>query len=648
MNCVARLSNSGSHRRPGVRISDFGFPSDFGLQTSHFLTRSLLLAAGLATLSLLRPAPVNAAAATPYSIVNSKHNLSVSGPGSVRAATEGDICIFCHTPHSKADQIPLWNHDMSKATYTPYTSSTLKATVGQPTGTSKLCLSCHDGTVALGMVRSRPTQIQMRSSAGTMPLGRSRIGTDLSGHHPISFTYDNALVTANGELRDPITLQQQVRLDQLKQVQCTSCHDPHRDQYGKFLVKDNYASALCLDCHIPNSWNNSAHATSRATWNGSGKNPWPHTTGTTVAASGCENCHTPHAAGTKPRLLNFAKIEDNCLVCHSGTVAAKNLAGEFNKASVHPVIATASLHDAAEGTLTAKSRHVSCMDCHNPHATTASAAGKTGLSGTLAQVKGVTSGGAPIAKASKEYELCFRCHGVSGSRSSSKVTRQVAQSDVRLQFNPANASYHPVVSASKSVPGRSLLSTWAVGGQMLCTDCHNNDQGPGAKGTGPKGPHGSSYAPLLERQLALTDYQPENAASYALCYKCHSRDSILSDQSFRAINSLGQARGHRFHIVDQQTACSTCHDAHGVQTQSHLINFNTIYVTPSSKGRLEYLSTGSSSGRCSLTCHGKDHAAATYPVLSPSAGLSTSPAKSSDAASSSSVQSTSKAVRQLP
>jgi hypothetical protein len=149
-------------------------------------------------LSLLRPAPLSAAAVNSYSIVNSKHNLSISGPGSVRAASEGDICIFCHAPHTKSGQTPLWNHAASHAAYTPYTSSTLKATVGQPTGSSKLCLSCHDGTIALGMVLNRSTPIQMRNSTGPIPSGRSRIGTDLSGHHPISFTYDNSLVTANG------------------------------------------------------------------------------------------------------------------------------------------------------------------------------------------------------------------------------------------------------------------------------------------------------------------------------------------------------------------------------------------------------------------------------------------------------------------
>jgi hypothetical protein len=120
------------------------------------------------------------------------------------------------------------------------------------------------------------------------------------------------------------------------------------------------------------------------------------------------------------------------------------------------------------------------------------------------------------------------------------------------------------------------------------------------------------FAPILERQQIVTDHNPESAANYALCYKCHSRDSILADQSFRAGNSTGADRGHRFHVVDAKTACTTCHDSHGIATAKHLINFNTQYVTPSSNGRLEYVSTGPGAGNCSLTCHGKDHDATPY------------------------------------
>src|SRR4029079_19336304 len=100
---------------------------------------------------------------------------------------------FCHTPHGASGDAPLWNRFSSAATYIPCSSSTARATIGQPTGSSKLCLSCHDGTVALGMVNSRSTPIQMQNNITTIPIGPANLGTDLSDDHPVSFTYDNAL-----------------------------------------------------------------------------------------------------------------------------------------------------------------------------------------------------------------------------------------------------------------------------------------------------------------------------------------------------------------------------------------------------------------------------------------------------------------------
>ena len=35
------------------------------------------------------------------SIVTTKHNLSASGPGTVKATIESEVCIFCHTPHER-------------------------------------------------------------------------------------------------------------------------------------------------------------------------------------------------------------------------------------------------------------------------------------------------------------------------------------------------------------------------------------------------------------------------------------------------------------------------------------------------------------------------------------------------------------------
>lgn len=535
------------------------------------------------------------------SIVNSKHNLSASGPGLVKAAAESEICIFCHTPHNSSPEAPLWNRFSSGATYQPYRSTTVKAVIGQPTGASKLCLSCHDGTIALGMVRSRPSLVT-RGAAAPLPPGKTRLGTDLADDHPISFTYDAALASAHGQLKNPATLLGAVRLDHNRQMQCTSCHDPHDNQNGKFLAQKNIASGLCLNCHNPNFWTESAHATSPKTWSGGGPDPWPHTAETTVRDNGCENCHQPHSAGTRQRLLNFQDEEANCFSCHNGNVAAKSIQREFGKASVHPILNTAQVHDPTENPVNG-SRHVECVDCHNPHAAKAEAAVAPYRAGPLAGVSGINAMGNSVKQITYEYELCFRCHADSTSKGPARVTRQFVQTNTRLEFAPGNASYHPVTSPGKSSSVPSLISPWNISSQMYCTDCHNSNSGSKAGGTGPNGPHGSAYAPLLERRLEFTDHQPESPAAYALCYKCHSRSVLLSGQSFRQ---------HYKHVVHEQAACTTCHDPHGVANKTRLINFNTTYVRPSSTHRLEFIDHGNGRGSCYLTCHGQDHNPKSY------------------------------------
>lgn len=182
------------------------------------------------------------------SIVGSAHDFS----GETWNAT-GEICVVCHTPHHadvSVTDAPLWNHEITTATFTPYTSSTLTATdVGQPDASSKLCLSCHDGTVAVDNFGGQ--------TAGTeFVTGDDLIGTDLSDDHPVSFVYDAALASADGGLFDPTTensgLGGTIDEDMLigTKLQCASCHDVHNGSgVAKLLVKSNAASALCLTCH---------------------------------------------------------------------------------------------------------------------------------------------------------------------------------------------------------------------------------------------------------------------------------------------------------------------------------------------------------------------------------------------------------------
>jgi len=533
------------------------------------------------------------------SVVTTKHNLSVSSPGSIKASTESQVCIFCHTPHNSAPATPLWNRQDPGLSYIPYSSSTANASIGQPTGASILCLSCHDGTIALGKVLSRVTDIEMQGGVTTMPIGSTRLGTDLSDDHPISFQYTSSLVTQrNGELVEPGTLTGVVKLDGSGQMQCTACHDPHKNDNGKFLVMSNQGGALCETCHLKTGWSQTPHNISSATWDGGSTDPWPNTSWNTVSDNACQNCHMPHNAGANERILNYDVEEANCTACHNGHVASKNISSEFNKSSFHPIDSRTGVHEPNESAIV-NSRHVECYDCHDPHA---AKSGGGDPAGPLTNVRGVSRTAAEVKPITNEYQLCFRCHADSTGKPAPPTSRVFAETNVRLEFDTSQPSYHPVVGTGRNPNVPSLTNGLSASSIIKCTDCHNNNNGPGAGGTGPNGPHGSNYNHLLERQYLTQDPASESASAYALCYKCHDRSSILGNQSF----SL-----HRKHIAGENTSCNTCHDPHG-SGFARLINFNTAVVSASGSGRLEFNSTGTFSGECYLNCHGKNHNPCTY------------------------------------
>lgn len=540
-------------------------------------------------------------------VVNTKHNLSATGPGTVRAAGETGVCIFCHAPHNTSSVTPLWNRTLPQLVYTPYFSSTLQATTGQPTNASKLCLSCHDGTIALGAVLNRDTPIAVSGDLSE----RTNLTTDLSDDHPISFDFDSSLAAADGELVDPVLLNGPVRLDFQGQMQCTTCHDPHTDENPKFLVVDNAYSALCVTCHQKAGWDGASHANEVATWNSLGPDPWPHTEFATVAENGCENCHSPHLAGSPDRLLNYLFEEDNCLTCHNGNVATSDVETEIQKVNRHPVDLYQGIHDPTEAYDT-MARHVECQDCHNPHAANNATATAPNASGRLAGVSGVAIDGAVVEPVDFLYEVCFKCHADNPNVTPPNLQRQIYQPNIRMKFNPANPSFHPVAAPGRNGNVPSLRTPYTEASMIYCTDCHASNNGPGAGGGAPAGPHGSTWPYLLERRYSTADFRREESNLYAMCYKCHSRDSILEDDSF------GE---HERHLDSADAPCSVCHDPHGISAtqgneinNAHLINFRTDIVQPNpNNGRLEYESLGFRTGRCTLRCHGELHDNRVYP-----------------------------------
>ena len=533
-------------------------------------------------------------------IAQSAHNLSVSGPGGIRAQSETDICIFCHASHVSRGTVGMWNRRASAATYTPYSSSTAIAQPGQPTGSSVLCLSCHDGTIALGEAINRANAIVMSGGASAIPPGRARTGTDLRFHHPISFQYTASLAAQNDELAMPGTFDSRLKLDGNGELQCTTCHTAHDNTYGAFLVKPNIGSQMCTECHQKNGWFQTSHSLSAATWGGQAQDPWPDTDYTNVADNACQNCHTPHAVSGGPRLLRYEKEEDNCSACHNGRVASKDVMAVIDQFSSHQVKATTLVHDPTEPAVV-DSRHVECSDCHNAHATQSARV----IGDVPANVRGVNLAGAEVRPAIETFQICLRCHGDSPNQPPARTPRQITQANMRLKIQPNNPSFHPIAAPGQNPSVPSLINPLTEQSIIGCGGCHNSSTAASAGGSGPEGPHGSSFAPILVRNYVTIDNTPESAANYALCYNCHSRNSILNDDSFKE---------HDKHIRGEDTPCNACHDPHGISAtqgnptnNSHLINFDTSIVFPRGNGELRFEDRGQFSGSCYLVCHGEDH-----------------------------------------
>lgn len=203
-------------------------------------------------------------------IKDTKHNLSQYGPSDrfIFAPDESGVCIFCHTPHNASPAYPLWGHAVTEETYTHYTSPTLQSYSSEADappidGVSRLCLSCHDGTIAVGALTST---IVETTKEYIMPEDIGFLGTDLSGGHPISIVYDESLVNRRnnmGSLTLKLNSPSEVLMDRDVNlypthggmgVQCSSCHDPHGGKGGSEAPpfwRKTTTDAVCLVCHNP-------------------------------------------------------------------------------------------------------------------------------------------------------------------------------------------------------------------------------------------------------------------------------------------------------------------------------------------------------------------------------------------------------------
>jgi predicted CXXCH cytochrome family protein len=273
---------------------------------------------------------------------------------------------------------------------------------------SRLCLSCHDGTVAIGNVyvlRGTPliSPINMLGvvSNGTIPTtSPSYLGTDLTNDHPVAIKYDTGKSILFGSGVRSIELNttappinpkpyENVKLFSPAPgyVECPSCHDPHTENEQFLVIWDtNLATTignLCTTCHDKTNWTSGIHNISGASYTGTdvlnayGAN--------TITSLDCSNCHQSHGGQGSPYWYILRQVEETTCFkgaasltsdapCH-GTGSAsggKIIETLFSRSYKHPVTTITGKHtnldvlDPSYVDWTAN-KHAECVDCHNSH-----------------------------------------------------------------------------------------------------------------------------------------------------------------------------------------------------------------------------------------------------------------------------------------
>lgn len=224
-------------------------------------------------------------------IRNSKHDLTFTGNSYyITGNPTAELCAFCHIPHNAPSTKQLWNRAVSPTADGWLAGNTTSAgtplpTQGNLSATSKQCLSCHDGGLALAAVSWYHGVGPNTTIPGTMNTNATLLATSYAympadfnaagnANHPVSVPMGNgvsyngivsaapagqyaaATTTCSGVSLCPNNTTpnaNQVRLygtQAAPGIECGSCHEPHLTANSLFLRISNASSALCLACHI--------------------------------------------------------------------------------------------------------------------------------------------------------------------------------------------------------------------------------------------------------------------------------------------------------------------------------------------------------------------------------------------------------------
>jgi len=222
-----------------------------------------------------------------------------SGNGTPTGSASVGLCTFCHTPHKASSTLLLWNHTMSANTFQWDVAATTAGTAlpgftgNTYKGPSAKCLSCHDGSIAVGDIG----WFNQNSRTGTNNLNGFKVGAtgnangdsmlvgaggNLTGTHPVAIPYPlngapnvynasttGARLATNDFVTDPTANNMRLYSDvgggQIvgkvspgqTGMECSTCHDPHnkasRDDFflrGALTGSTQASGYICLQCHV--------------------------------------------------------------------------------------------------------------------------------------------------------------------------------------------------------------------------------------------------------------------------------------------------------------------------------------------------------------------------------------------------------------
>lgn len=441
-------------------------------------------------------------------------------------------CVSCHVDHD------LFNSNKGANLRTTVASASGTATntdfiAPGTAGAPGVCVSCH----SVARVKQNADQ---KSSGTTYTVSVDATGYAASQHRYTA----TATFTASPFRAD-----------------CVKCHnDTMQKQYQD--EGSPLGTLATFGVHL------SAEARILASLGGAISNPYEE--------QFCYKCHSRASDGQGATWTASYQYDRYGVASMSATSVA--VYGQMQLSYGHKVQSYSAKHKASPSDETtayigqAQSKHIECADCHNPHAakrgTHTIGGGNGNVAGpALASVWGYaidTSGLSAwttptasryslVTSVTYEYQICLKCHttGTNAALSSWGGTGADAWTDVALEFNPNNASYHPVFAKttnSAATYSGWMLAQWQnVANQtMTCSDCHGDFSGAAA------GPHGSVVKHVLKGRWPLnssgTPYTLAGDKTGLLCARCH-QVSITTGPSVHRNNHHQSQPCYRCHIV---------------------------------------------------------------------------------------------------